>query len=166
MAEHIGIVTKTERDGSARIIADRKGACGGCDHRGGGCRSCLSGANRIESAAANPIGAEVGDLVKVELSSGNLFAGAALLYLLPVLGLLTGAFTGEFLADWANVSRLAGAIFGAVSGLVLGYGALLVMDRDQRLRRRWLPTITQVVQSGIGLPATALPTKKRASCCS
>ena len=166
MAEHIGIVIKTETDGSARIVADRKGACGGCDHRGGGCRSCLSGANRIESAAANPIGAKVGDLVKVELSSGNLFAGAALIYLIPVLGLLAGAFTGDFLAGWADASRLAGAILGAVSGLVLGYGTLIVMDRDQRLRRRWLPTVTQVIQSGVGLPMTVLPAKEKASCCS
>ena len=39
MAEHIGIVIQMEENGRVRVAADRKGACGGRDHRGGGCKS-------------------------------------------------------------------------------------------------------------------------------
>ena len=47
------------------------------------------------SEAANPVCAKVGDLVKLHLASSSLFTGAAILYLLPVLGLLAGAFAGD-----------------------------------------------------------------------
>jgi positive regulator of sigma E activity len=30
MAEHIGIVVKTESSDFAQVVTDRKGACGGC----------------------------------------------------------------------------------------------------------------------------------------
>jgi sigma-E factor negative regulatory protein RseC len=79
MAEHIGIVIKTESNNYAQVVTDRKGACGGCQSSPGGCRSCLTGA-KMESRAANPIGVKPADLVKVHLSSANLFTGAAILY--------------------------------------------------------------------------------------
>ena len=79
MAEHIGIVIKTESSNYAQVVTDRKGACGGCQASPGGCRSCLTGA-KMESRMTNPIGAEPADLVKVHLSSTNLFTGAAILY--------------------------------------------------------------------------------------
>ena len=56
----------------AQVVTDRKGACGGCQSSPGGCRSCLTGA-KMESRVANPVSAEPGDLVKVHLSSTNLF---------------------------------------------------------------------------------------------
>lgn len=47
MVEHIGVVVQIETDGSARVAADRSGACGGCEPRGGGCHSCLSGISKM-----------------------------------------------------------------------------------------------------------------------
>ncbi len=165
MAEHIGIVIQMEENGRVRVAADRKGACGGCDHRGGGCKSCLTGANKMESEAANPVGAKVGDLVKLQLTTFNLYSGAALLYLLPVLGALVGAFMG----DWAVGSDGAiggiGAIAGTFLGVAIGYALLVAIDRGQGLRRRWMPTITKIVQPGVGVPSGVGSTGAAASCC-
>lgn len=165
MVEHIGVVVQIETDGSARVAADRKAACGGCDPHGGGCHSCLSGANKIVSEAANPVGAEVGDLVKLRLASSSLFTGAAMLYLLPVLGILVGAFAGDWAAGSAGISGAIGAITGAFFGLATGYAFLFVIDRGHGLRRRWTPTITHIVQSGVRVPAGSMSTGERASCC-
>ena len=74
------------------------------------------------SEAANPVGAEVGDLVKLRLASSSLFTGAAMLYLLPVLGILVGAFAGDWAAGSAGISGAIGAITGAFFGLATGYG--------------------------------------------
>ena len=84
MAENIGIVIKAEADNHAQVVVDRKGACGGCRPTGGGCRSCLASA-KIQSRVANPVNAKTGDLVKIHISSANLFSSAAILYLIPVL---------------------------------------------------------------------------------
>lgn len=159
MAKHIGIVIQTKADGSARVAADRKGACGGCDHRGGGCHSCLSRANRMESMAVNSVDAGVGDLVVLKMATSRLFSGVVMLYLFPVLGLLVGAFTG----DWA--AGPVGAVFGALFGLAVGYGFLITLDRTEAVRHRWMPTITRVISHGTKSSEDFVPTGPPASCC-
>ena len=134
MAEHIGIVIKTEPNNFAQVLTDRKGACGGCQSTPHGCRSCLASV-KMESRVANPLGAEPGDLVKVFLSSSNLYTGAAILYLLPILGLLLGAFIGIWASTALGLSKSFGSIGGAAAGLGLGYVAV-VAPADAHLGRQ------------------------------
>ena len=158
MAEHIGIVIKTEPNNFAQVLTDRKGACGGCQSTPHGCRSCLASV-KMESRVANPLGAEPGDLVKVFLSSSNLYTGAAILYLLPILGLLLGAFIGIWASTALGLSKSFGSIGGAAAGLGLGYVAVIGLDRSPRIRRRIMPTITAILTPKVGLPEI-----KKASC--
>lgn len=159
MAEHIGIVVKKESNRYAQVVTDRKGACGGCQSTPHGCRSCLASV-KMESRVANPLGAEPGDLVKVYLSSTNLFTGAAILYLLPILGLLLGAFMGVWVSTAYGLTELFGSIGGAAAGLGIGYVAVIGLDRSPRIRRRIMPTITAILTPKVGLPET-----EKASCC-
>ena len=159
MAEHIGIVIKTESRGFAQVVTDRKGACGGCQSTSDKCSSCLASA-KMESRVANPIGAEPGDLVKVYLSSDKFFTGAAILYLLPVLVLLIGAFTGVWVAKIYGFTEISGSISGALAGLGVGYAAVMAVDRSPRIRQRIMPTVTAIVTSKSGIPNS-----KRVSCC-
>ena len=152
MADHIGIVIQNEPGGYARVLTDRKGACGGCEPNSGGCRSCLSSANKMESRVANSVGAEAGDLVKVHLSSGGFFTGAAILYLLPIFGLLFGAVAGMLASPTFGWSDTAGSIAGAFIGLAAGYGIVIALDRNASIRRRLMPTITTIVQPNLGAP--------------
>jgi sigma-E factor negative regulatory protein RseC len=159
MAEHIGIVIKTEPGNYAQVVADRKGACGGCQSTPGGCRSCLASA-KIESRVANPVNAEAGDLVKIHLSSINLLTGAAILYLLPIIGMLIGAFAGVLVSTAFGLTQIIGSIGGAITGLIIGYTAVITLDRNPSIRRRMMPTITTIVASNVGIPYV-----KKASCC-
>lgn len=159
MAEHIGIVIKTESSNFAQVITDRKGACGGCQSTPHGCHSCLA-SSKMVSRVANPVGAEPGDLVKVHLSSANLFAGAAILYLLPILGLLLGAFMGAWASTAYGLTELFGSIGGAAAGLCLGYVSVIGLDRSPRIRRRIMPTITAILTPKAGLQKT-----EKTPCC-
>ena len=159
MAEHIGIVIKAGSGTYAQVVTDRKGACGGCQSTPGGCRSCLVSA-KMESRVANPVRAKAGDLVKIHLSSTNLFTGAAILYLLPILGLLTGAFTGAWVSTVFGLAEIFGSLGGAITGLIVGYTAVITLDRSPSLRRRIMPTITQIMAPNVGIPKV-----KKASCC-
>ena len=160
MAENIGIVIKKESNRYAQVVTDRKSACGGCQSTPHGCRSCLVSA-KLESRVSNPLGAEPGDLVKVHLSSSNLFTGAAILYLLPILGLMLGAFLGAWASTvYAGLNELFGSIGGAATGLGIGYAAVILLDRSPRIRRRVIPTITAIVTPKVGIPDI-----KNASCC-
>lgn len=156
VAEQIGIVVAVEGERFARVLTDRKGACGGCQSNPDGCRGCLSSA-KMESRVANPIGAGAGDLVKVHLAPRKLLAGAAILYLLPVAALLGGAFAGTAAASTLGVSELTGALGGAALGLVAGFLAVIGLDRSQGIRRHLTPRITTVVSAGVGVPPMARP---------
>jgi sigma-E factor negative regulatory protein RseC len=114
----------------------------------------------MESRVDNPLGAEPGDLVKVHLSSSGLFTGAAILYLLPVLGLLLGAFIGVWASTAYEVAESIGSIGGAVAGLGIGFVAVIGLDRSPRIRRRIMPTIITILTPKMGIPKS-----EKASCC-
>jgi sigma-E factor negative regulatory protein RseC len=115
----------------------------------------------MESRVANPLGAEPGDLVKVQLPSSDLFTGAAIIYLLPILGLLLGAFAGVWASTTYGVTESFGSIGGAAAGLGIGYGAVISLDRSPRIRRRIMPTITAILKPKVG----GIPKTEKASCC-
>jgi sigma-E factor negative regulatory protein RseC len=159
MAQHIGIVIKTEPGNYAQVVADRKSSCGGCQSNPDGCLSCLTSA-KIESRVANPVNAEAGDLVKIRLSSTNLLTGAAILYLLPIIGMLLGAFAGVLVSTAFGLTQIIGSIGGAITGLIVGYAAVITLDRNPSIRRRMMPTITTIVAHNVSTPYV-----KKAPCC-
>lgn len=165
MAEHVGIVVERLNNRFAKVAADRRGGCGGCSHNGGGCRSCLSGSAKLISEVSNPVDAKVGDLVKIRLSSSRVFAVAAFLYLLPVAGLIAGAFTGFWAYAPPGSLEEAGAVIGAAVGLAAGFGILAIVDRKAGMGEKWRPAIVGVIRSGVGLPRPMPESPGRPSCC-
>jgi sigma-E factor negative regulatory protein RseC len=162
MAEQIGIVTQVDPGGWVRVITDRKDACGGCHtDQGAGCRSCLTG-SKFESRAINAAGAQQGDIVKISISSKDFFTGAAVLYLMPVTALLIGALGGTWAAVRFGWPVTAGAILGAVAGLVLSVLILIRLDRSPSVNRRLTPTVVDVLASG---PAALHPNTSNHACC-
>ena len=153
MPENIGIVIRTEPNGTAQVLLDRKSACGGCHSTGSGCHSCLANANKMQSRVINAVGANIGDVVKIHLSFGSLSAGAAILYLLPVIGMLCGAFAGPRVAELLNIAEATGSILGAMCGLVFGFTIVFLIDRSPGMRKKITPTITEIVTPMIGMPA-------------
>jgi sigma-E factor negative regulatory protein RseC len=115
---------------------------------------------KIESRVANPANAETGDLVKIRLSSANLLTGAAILYLLPIFGMLMGALTGVLASTAFGLTEIIGSIGGAITGLIVGYTAVIALDRSPSIRRRMMPTITTIVAPNVGPPYV-----RKASCC-
>ena len=158
MAEQIGIVVEKEANGLARVLTDRKGACGGCHSGPSKCRGCLSTSAKLESHVVNPINAGIGDVVKITISQRELFRGAALMYLLPIATLTAGA-VGGFL--WMSD---AGSVLGGIAGLGIGFWAVMRLGRSRRLSSRMTPKITEIVthsDTPIPKPANQL----RPSCC-
>lgn len=146
MSTSIGIVLDYTNDGFARIKTNRSGACGGCDSCSGHCHSCLANSQMI-TRVANPINARPGETVRVELDSREVFKGAAVLYLLPVLTLMGGAFAGRGIAAHLGLSGSTGSVIFSLAGLLGGLLLVKVFDRSNWARRKLLPTITGVVSS-------------------
>jgi sigma-E factor negative regulatory protein RseC len=162
MAEQIGIVTEIDPGGWARVLTDRKGACGGCHtNQGGGCRSCLAGA-KFESRVTNPLGAKPGDVVKVSLRSRDFFKGAAMLYLFPVVALLVGALTGAWIAGLVGLEPTAGGILGAVAGIGVAGLILVRLDRSRIAKSSLIPAVVEVLSSE---KSSSPPMKSNHACC-
>lgn len=77
MAAYMGVVIQKERGGRVRIVGHRKVFCDDCGQSGPACRSCLTRAELTEWEASNPVGAETGDLVALEMPASYLHARAA-----------------------------------------------------------------------------------------
>lgn len=120
--EQAAIVVRVE-DGTAWVeVSEAAAGCGRC-HETGGCQSGMltrlfrPGALR-DFPVANAIGAVPGERVVVAIPDGAILAATAVAYLLPILGLLVGAFAGAILAG-DPASKDGAAAVGAALGVAL-----------------------------------------------
>ncbi|UCD33503.1 MAG: SoxR reducing system RseC family protein [Desulfobacterales bacterium] len=146
MAQRRGLVVRVEKDGWAQVATERKGACDGCGP-GHNCQSCLS-TSKIVTQVLNKAGAKAGDLVTVSLDSEMILKNAAVLYLLPVVGLVASALLGADLsADW-GVSETQAAIGFGVAGLCLGFFIAVFISKRMSANNRLTPIISRIIQPG------------------
>ncbi len=114
---------------SIRIQPVSEEACAGCGSCG---RADAKGARLLEISTGETL--EVGDRVLVETAPVGRLSASLLLLLVPLLGLLTGAFAGQALGQKVGLEAETGAILGGLSALTLSYVVVTVADR--RIRRR------------------------------
>jgi len=84
----------------------------------------------------NPINAEIGDEVIISIAEGAILRGIGLIYLLPLLLLVTGAMIGS---HWAALpgQRDGYAATGAALGLAAGFSiAKWISSRQDRNQSR------------------------------
>ncbi|MCR4426369.1 MAG: SoxR reducing system RseC family protein [Firmicutes bacterium] len=82
--------------------------------------------------ARNNAGAEVGDLVVLEIPDGDVLKAAAFVYGVPLLGLMVGLGVGPGIARALGFG-INPSVASAIGGLLLmgiGYGALNLYDRS------------------------------------
>ncbi len=123
-------VRTTEPDGTAKVLVIRESACSGDCHK---CSGCGAAKERIFFEAVNPIGAKPGDLVHIQSESGPVLAGAAVLYMVPLVLFFLGYFLGELVGH--------GPLLGCL-GFLLGIAAAAVYDRKVAAKRKTVYTIT------------------------
>lgn len=145
MADTRGLVTHTDPGGWADVIVDRKSACGGCadTHK---CRSCLS-ATKIATRVLNPAGATDGDLVIVTMKSETVFKGAAVAYIIPVVGLMVGAFFGAAVHATLRINETTGAMLMGFLGLGCGFVLSTFISKGLEAKKKFIPVITRVVNT-------------------
>lgn len=100
------------------------GGCGHCSSEGGcgsGSLSKMFCSDKLRSfQVRNDALAKIGDEIQVSLPDGALLRGAVKMYVLPLLLLLAGSFSGVYLAG-DTFLRDAYAVAGAIIGLVFGF---------------------------------------------
>lgn len=106
----------------ALVQANQGNGCGQCGGKGCGTGklSQLFCSKPRQFQVDNPVNAGVGDEVIVSVAEGAVLRGIGLVYLLPLLLLLTGATLGSLLAAQPEQRDIYAAI-GALSGLAAGF---------------------------------------------
>ena len=129
--EQLVRVRQTHRDGTATVLCIRESACSGDCHK---CSGCGAAKESILLQADNPIGAQVGDLVKVESATGPVLKAAAVLYMLPLILFFGGYAMGAALG-------LSGGLFGGLA-FAISIWLIVVYDRRMQKKDKTIYTIT------------------------
>ena len=148
MAQEKGLVTSITEDGWAQVETDRNDACSNC----GSCRVSFGCNSEMTIKAINRAGAGVGDLVSIHLSSGTIMKSAASLYLIPVAGLISGAFIGDSLSTRLAISETSTIALLSLAGFILGFIITALISRWMSDRRTLSPIITRIIRRGIAAP--------------
>ena len=130
--QEIGVVESiNEKNGTAKVVFDRKSACENC-------KMCLTAGGekmKVYVEVKNTLGAKVGDQVGVTMNDAFVLKAAFIIYLIPVI------LVGAGLAIFRKFSDLILLVVVAV-GLLLGAAVGIVVDRIIRKKGRFAPTMS------------------------
>ena len=127
------VITRNEKKGLVTIRFDKPEACSKCG-------ACGSGSQKGEITLVSDC--QIGEWVRVELPEGRFVTATALVYVLPLAGLLLGLLLGWLLGAGNDLWTIA----GATVGLLLSLGMLYLIDRRISHKPAWAPKITAVYE--------------------
>jgi sigma-E factor negative regulatory protein RseC len=144
MIEEVGTIVERKSQAVAVVLCKKSSLCEHCAsaglcHMGEDNRSML-----VE--AFNPLGAEVGDRVRLVTSTRRFLQSSFILYIVPLISLIIGAVAGDLIGRHANVgmdSNLLAALMGT-SSLVVSFFIIRVRSRAIP-REDYMPHITQII---------------------
>lgn len=137
MMEQVAKVIGQDSPDWVSVEVEMKSACNHCDNH----ESCGTGAvakafstkmQRFAVPADRPY--QQGDLLKLGLPESVVLKTAALVYLLPLSGLLLGGITGQWLgqlsAQNANATAMAGGLLGGLLAWWIGKRNAAAMESE------------------------------------
>jgi len=150
MANTTGILIRTLPGSRADVVADKQGGCDSCSSAGS-CHTAHA-SKKMTTTVINTIGAEPGDIVAIDVSTGRLLKGLAVIYLLPVLGLLVGAIIGTHAQDSVSLSETGSVLLFGGIGLALGFGLVFTISKLLAANEAFTPVISRVIRKGAVKP--------------
>lgn len=150
MAEDIGIV-KSVHDISATVILQKSGdRCGTC------CSGCDTAKEGLEVEALNPIGAQVGQRVRIAFKPYDYMKGVIFVYGLPMLLFILGAVIGKGLgeAHFPQYSSDLVAATVAFALLLLSYLVLQVWSKKADSGHGSHPVIESIIDDDSSTPCS------------
>lgn len=143
-----GIVIDTYGE-FARVEAERNPSCEGCMSKGT-CKPASDSSMIVE--AVNLINAKVGDRVNFEIDANVLLKSTFIIYILPVIFLLSGAFIGGELADMLSQSKKKETLSVVGGGIFFIIGIILLMLLNKYFSRKkgYKPVIREILSTGAG----------------
>jgi sigma-E factor negative regulatory protein RseC len=129
----------------AVVKTKRSEACKGCSEHG----SCSTQGNDMEVEVFNRMGAAIGDEVAIQIQTGSFMKATFLLYVFPILCMITGAVAGEKLAPSIAFDKSAlSAILGFL-GLFIGLWVVKIKGREMGRKEEYHPKIIRIIRKHV-----------------
>ncbi|MBN2718312.1 MAG: SoxR reducing system RseC family protein [Deltaproteobacteria bacterium] len=139
-------VTKIISEDLVQVVVKRSEACGACAAKGA-CQALGGQTKDFFLELYNPIGAKVGDTVRLTISEAAVIKASAILYLLPAVNLILFALMGNMFAPQLGFSSDAAAVLGALIGLGIGFFATWLVSKRAEKNQQSVPIISRVMES-------------------
>lgn len=125
-----GTVVKEEGRG-VLVSFERLAACHGCNACG----------REKQTTTVFVYGqASQGDRVSVQMPDAQVLKASAVMYLIPLMGLILGLYVGGMMFAWSDL----GMVLGGLVGLILSALLLKMTDRRLGTRSAWQPRIVAI----------------------
>jgi len=143
MIEEYGTIVELKGKQVAVVLCKRHSACDHCPSSG----ACQLGSDSESMLveAFNQIGAEVSDRVKVVTSTKHFLQSSFMLYIVPIIGLLIGAFIGQALAEVADLG-IDPSLLSAILGVAFLAATFLIIKLSTQVLKReiFMPRIVEI----------------------
>ncbi len=121
---------------TAAVQTVRMSACGG------NCQSCGGCSDMRTVYAENPINAQIGDTVEIEMPSATVLAAALIVYVIPIAVLIAGYLIGSVFFDkeWQNI----------ISGIFPMFVSYIIISAvTKKNKNKYKSVITKIVNPEI-----------------
>jgi len=146
MEEH-GLIVENKGE-EALVKITRHSLCSKCTNK---CPMAVDDheTDEIEVQVINPIGAEKGQLVKIEMEEKPLVFASLLIYLVPLLFLIAGYFVGIYFAGiiFDSTPGEGAGIIGSIVFLLLSFVCVSYIDKTLSKKKKYQPLIKEIINS-------------------
>jgi sigma-E factor negative regulatory protein RseC len=145
MINESGTVIELTAADVALVLCQKNSACAHCSAEG----VCHTGSNSQAKSveAYNPVGAQVGDRVRLSVTTRSFLRSSFLLYIVPLIALVIGAVAGKEIApilknglDANALSAIMGTGLMALSFIGIRFATRLMNKKEN------MPLITAVIR--------------------
>lgn len=141
--EHVGEVYEVN-NGTAKIKVKRHSSCTSC----GGCGILTAGGDKeVSMEVPNPIGAKVGEIVRISVETDKVILASLIVYVLPVIVLVIAMYITQQVAINSGYLETAEvmSIGVGLGAMVLVFLIIRLLDKRIARTRKFKPRITEVV---------------------
>ncbi len=140
MVSEQGIVEKVTKN-SAYVKVVKTSACNHCNSKD----SCNVSERNMVIEVKNSLNAKEGDLVEVSVPEGTFVMLSLMVYIFPVVALMTGIFMGNFFSTFLYTDP---SLTSVITGLLFLIGSFIVLkmiDKRKSTRDKYYPRMTRIV---------------------
>jgi len=145
MIDETGIIIELKAADVALVLCQKNSACAHCSAE----KICHAneGSQTRQVEVYNPDGAQVGDQVRLSVTTRSFLYSSFLLYIVPLIVLIIGAVIGKEIAPLFEIGLDANALSAIMGTGLMGLSFLGIRIATMLMnRKKYMPQITAVIR--------------------